>query len=488
MKKIIISLLHSVMAFPGRRCFPAWLLVALLPISAFADTLPSSISQTLKRYDIPVSDVSIEIRDIESNQSILSVNSNVYRNPASVIKLITTLAALELLGPQHQWKTRYYVDGKIRDDVLVGNLVLRGGGDPFLTVDRFWNHVMTLRGLGIRSITGNLIIDNTLYDIPKHARSAFDGAPSRLYNVAPDAALVNFSANRLVIQPLAGRVSVRNAPPLEGMKLINQLKPKSGKCSYKTSGWNYRIDQNADNIEVRFEGAYSTNCGGYSISRSLLPNNEYTYRLFKQLWMQSGGTLDGSYRVAPLPENSRLLSSHFSVPLSDLITSINKYSNNVMARMLFLNLDAGNEDDRATLSGARNRLANWLLSSNIKIPDLYVDNGSGLSRTTRITSKGIAELLDLAWQSLYRPEFLSSLPLASLDGTMRKRLGNSPLAGRARIKTGSVKGVRSMAGYVVAGDGKPYSVTVLIQSSNVTFQSGNQVQDAVLKWIHAKGN
>ena len=488
MKKTIISLLHSVLAFSSRRRFPVWLLVALLPISTLADTLPSSISQTLKRHGIPVSDVSIEIRDIESNQSILSVNSNVYRNPASVIKLLTTLAAIELLGPQHQWETRYYVDGKIRDDMLVGNLILRGGGDPFLTVDRLWSHVVTLRGLGIRNITGNLIIDNTLYDIPKHDRSAFDGAPNRLYNVGPDAALVNFSANHLVIQPLAGRISVRNAPPLEGMNLISQLKPKPGKCRYKTRGWSYRVEQNMDNIEVRFEGAYSTNCGVYSISRSLLPNNEYTYRLFKRLWIQSGGTLGGPYRVAPLPENSQLLSSHSSVPLADLITSINKYSNNVMARMLFLNLDAENEDDRATLSGARDKLANWLLSNNIEIPDLYVDNGSGLSRATRITSKGIAELLDLAWQSLYRPEFLSSLPLVGLDGTMKKRLTNSSLAGRARIKTGSVKGVRSMAGYIVASDNRTYSVTVLIQSNNVTFQNGNQVQDAVLEWFTSDRN
>ncbi len=476
------------MAPPGRWRLPVWLLIVLLPISALADALPSSISQTLKRYGIPVSDISIEVRDIEGKQSILSVNSDVYRNPASVIKLLTTLAALELLGPQHQWKTRYYVDGKIRDDELVGNLVLKGGGDPFLTVDRLWSHVMTLRGLGIRNITGNLIIDNTLYDIPKHDRSAFDDAPSRLYNVGPDAALVNFSANRLVIQPLAGRISVRNEPPLEGMKLINHLKPKSGKCRDKTKGWGYRVDQNADNIEVRLEGAYSMNCGTYSISRSLLPNNEYTYRLFKQLWIQSGGTLNGYYRVSPLPKNSQLLSSHPSVPLSDLITSINKYSNNVMTRMLFLNLDAENEDDPATLSGARSKLASWLLSNNIEIPNLYVDNGSGLSRTTQITSKGIAELLELAWQSLYRPEFLSSLPLVAIDGTMRSRLRNSPLVARARIKTGSVKGVRSMAGYVIANNGKPYSVTVLIQSSNITFQKGNQIQNAVLEWLYSVNN
>ncbi len=474
------------MLFLAQKCLPVWLMVVIVPASIYADTVPLSISQMLKRYGIPTSDISIEIRNIANNQSVLSVNSDVPRNPASVIKLFTTLSALELFGPQHQWKTRYYADGRIQGDILIGNLVMQGGGDPFLTVDKLWLHVITLRSLGIRSISGNLIIDNSLYDIPEHDRSAFDGASSRLYNVGPDAALVNFSATRLVIQPLDGQIYLRNEPPLKGLKLINNLKPKSGKCAGKTKGWNYRIDRKHDTVEVRFDGNYSIRCGLYSISRSLFSNNEYTYRLFKRLWMQSGGVIKGSYRIAPVPDHSQLLSTHSSVPLSDIIKSINKFSNNVMARMLFLNLDAESEDSQATLAGARTRLSNWLLSKNIEIPNHYVDNGSGLSRTTRTTAEVIAKLLDLAWQSLYRPEFLSSLPLAALDGTMRRRLGDSPLVGHARMKTGSVKGVRSMAGYVVASDGEPYSVTVLIQSSKVTFQSGNEVQDAVLKWIYSR--
>ena len=460
-----------------------WMLAGIFPVSALSGTLPSSIAQTLHRHGIPVNDVSIEIRDIESNRSVLSLNSDVSRNPASVIKLITTLSALELLGPQHQWTTEYYADGRIEGDTLAGNLVLKGGGDPFLTVDKLWTHVMSLRGLGIRDITGNLIIDNTLYDITEHDSSAFDDAPNRLYNVGPDAALVNFSATRLVIHPLPRRISVRSEPPLEGLKVINRLKAKSGNCSGKTRGWGYRINKKTQPLQIQFEGSYIANCGVFSVSRSLLPNNEYAYRLFKELWTLSGGELKGSFRVGRLPENADLLSSHPSVPLSDAIKSINKFSNNVMARMLFLNMDIDAENERATLSGARHRVMNWLLENHIEIPGFYIDNGSGLSRATRITAKGIADVLALAWRSLYRPEFLSSLPLAATDGTMRRRLHNSPLAGRARIKTGSVRGVRSLAGYVIAGNGKSYSVTVLIHSDRATFQNGNRIQNAVLEWL-----
>lgn len=469
----------------GRKALLMCLAVGFFPAAALSNVLPTQIAETLDRYSIPISDVSIEIRDIEKNEPILSINGDVSRNPASVIKLVTTLAALELIGPHHQWTTKYYAYGRIEDDMLIGDLVLKGGGDPFLTADKLWNHVTSLRGLGIRSISGNLLIDNTLYDIPAHDRSAFDNAPNRLYNVGPDAALVNFSATRLVVQPLSGKITVRAEPPLENISLNNRLVAKSGRCRSKAQGWNYRIDNTATAIQVGFSGAYPTNCGAYSISRSVMSNNEYTYRLFNLLWTQSGGRLGGSYRIGRLPEESLLLSSHSSTLLSDAIKSINKFSNNVMARMLFLNLDIENQNKQATLPGARKKIANWLSENNIDIPDLYIDNGSGLSRITRITANGVAELLQLGWNSLYRPEFLSSLPILAKDGTVRKRLFNSPIAGRARIKTGSVKGVRSMAGYLIGDNGKPYSVTVLIQSDRVTFHKGNRIQDAILKWVHS---
>lgn len=468
-----------------RRLCAGLVALLLLPVPALSDNLPVSVARALARHGIPESAVSIEIRDIENRRPVFSLNGDVPRNPASAIKLVTTLGALQLFGPHHQWETQYYLDGSLKGDALLGNLVLRGGGDPFLTVDRLWHHVMSLRGLGIRDIAGNLVIDNSLYDIPEHDRAAFDNSPNRLYNVGPDAALVNFSATRFVIHPVQGRIAVHAEPPLEGIELTSRLKSQAGECISKKRGWNYRIDRGADTVRVRFEGTYRADCGVHSVSRSVLSNNDYAFRLFRLLWTQSGGTLGGSYRVGRRPDDSVLLSSHRSTPLSDTVTSINKYSNNVMARMLFLNLDTLDENEPATLAGARQRVAEWLADNGIEIPGLHVDNGSGLSRSTRITASGMAELLQLGWESPYSPEFLSSLPLAALDGTMKKRLHDSPIVGRARIKTGSLNGVRSMAGYIIARDGKPYSVTMLMQSDKVTYRNGSEVQDAVLKWINS---
>ena len=431
-----------------------------------------------------MSEVSLEVRATGSNQTLLSLNSDKARNPASAIKILTTLSALEILGPHHQWHTRYFLDGNLKGNVLEGNLILQGGGDPFLTVERFWHQLLQLRQTGIHSITGNLIIDNSMYAIAKQDRSAFDNKPARPYNVDPDAALVNFSATRFVIQPDKERIVVLADPPLVDMVILNRIKPKKGDCIDKDKGWTYNIENASGEIRVFFDGHYHASCGQHSIFLLLLSNDEYTFRLFKSLWLLTGGVFNGSYQTGKYPASIPYLASYPSVPLADIITSINKFSNNVMSKMLLLNLDAQLENKPATIHGARKIVADWLVSIGLALPELILDNGSGLSRETRITVAGLVDLLQHGWQSIYQPEFFSSLPLLALDGTMRKRLKDNGMQGRGRIKTGYIKGIRSMAGYVTSRNGTQYSVAMVIESGKVDFRNGNQIQDALLKWLY----
>lgn len=451
--------------------------------SAQGNQLPGSISSLLNKYGIPVSAVSVDVRDAQTNQSVLSINSTTPRNPASVIKLLTTLSALEILGPDYTWETRYFIDGKLQDQTLNGNLILQGSGDPFLTVERLWHQVLSIRQRGIKTITGDLIIDNTLFDLPPHNPGAFDKQATRLYNVGADAALVNFSATRFVMHPLNGGVSVSADPPMAGLKVINKLKAAPGKCKSKNAGWSYAVDR-GEQITVTFSGSYRSRCGQHSIARALIDNPQYTYRLFKYLWHSSGGELQGSYRLGRIPVDLDSLLTYPSEPLADVITSINKHSNNVMTRNLFLTLNAQTENVPATMDGARKMIRNWLVVNGISMAGFYIDNGSGLSRKTRITNQSLAELLHRGWNSNYRPEFLSSLSLSSLDGTMRKRLRDSGLQGRARIKTGLIQGVRSMAGYVNARVNRQYIVSMMIESNKVNYWNGNEIQDALLKWVY----
>ncbi|WP_424947344.1 D-alanyl-D-alanine carboxypeptidase/D-alanyl-D-alanine-endopeptidase [Candidatus Spongiihabitans sp.] len=533
----------------------------------------------LKKHGIPLSAVSLDIQATESQHTLVSLNSNAPRNPASVIKLVTTLAALEILGPAYQWHTRYFADGAISNGVLNGDLVLQGGGDPFLTVDKFLHHVLSLRQRGIHTITGSLVIDNSLFDVANHDRARFDGQPSRLYNVEPDAALVNFSATRFIIQPMQTngetRIAVFADPPLSGLVVENNMKPQPGKCPKRNRGrnrgWSYELHKTGDQVIARFNGKYRSRCGQHAIARSLFSNHEYTYRLFKYLWRMSGGAFDGGYKITTardggsannvgnnylptardggsannvgnnyLPtarddamdgggrathatkdgggratqeakaeeakaeggsadfagaknrptDHAIAILSYPSEPLADIIASINKYSNNVMARQLLLSLDAHRQQAQgqnqpATVAGGIAAINNWL-SENVGImPELIIDNGAGLSRKTRITTANLTALLQQGWRSNYRAEFLSSFSLAALDGTMKKRLRMSALPpGRARIKTGLINRVRSMAGFVNARDNKHYSVAMMIESKNVSFGNGNVIQDAVLEWIY----
>ena len=464
-------------------------MLGILNSAAASPKLPAAVDQLLKKHGIPRSAVSVEIRPAGGSNALLEVNADQPRNPASVMKLLTTIAALEVLGPTYQWQTRYLYDGKLVGDTLQGNLVMVGSGDPFLTVDRFWSHLLAVRERGIRDIQGNLIIDNTLFNIPPHDRGAFDGKPQRLYNVGPDAALTNFSATRFVIEPMGGRINVFADPPLANLAIHNKLVSEKGKCISRNSGWSMQQKKESGKIHVVFKGRYRPRCSTHSISRSIMENADYTYQLFRYLWQSMGGTLSGGYRTGTVPETAVDLVSLPSRSLAENIASINKYSNNVMARQLLLTLGVELTDDPlidTRQAGAAAVIA-WMQSAGIETGGVMIENGSGLSRTSRISARQINQLLNAAWRSTWRPEFMTSLSLAALDGTMRKRLKKSPLVGRARIKTGLINGVRSMAGFVHARSGKHYIVSMMIDSSRVNFWNGNQIQDALLEWVYRSG-
>ncbi len=343
------------------------------------------------------------------------------------------------------------------------------------------------------------MFDNSRFAPARHDRGAFDGEAERLYNVGPDAAMINLSATRFVIEPRGGygdgsggvaEIRITAEPPLAGLEIVNRVQPEDGGCISRNAGWSYRMDRSAaganPNPVARFRGAYRPRCGDHSFSRSILPNTEYAHRLFTALWRAMGGTFAGGYRVAKTPQSARLLLTKPSRPLADLITGINKFSNNVMSRQLLLGIAAELRGAPATAEAGIAAVREWLAASGVRMPGLVIENGSGLSRTSRATAAGLSALLERGWVSAYRPEFVSSLPLAAIDGTMRTRLDGTALRGRARIKTGSIDGVRSMAGYVHGRNGRHYSVVMIIDSGRVNFANGNAVQDALLRWVYAR--
>jgi D-alanyl-D-alanine carboxypeptidase/D-alanyl-D-alanine-endopeptidase (penicillin-binding protein 4) len=210
---------------------------------------------------------------------------------------------------------------------------------------------------------------------------------------------------------------------------------------------------------------------------------DYAYGTFRTFWTQSGGAIDGALRLEQLPADAKLLYEFDSLPLSEVIRLVNKYSNNVMARHLLLTLGAEKSGVPATIEGGRQAVDAWLASRDIKIPGLILDNGSGLSRAERVTVRGLGEVLDRAWHSPFMPELAASLPLSATDGTLRGRFRATGMQGRLRLKTGTLDHVSGLAGFVNSASGKTYIVVVLVNHRDAHTGTGEAIHAELIRWV-----
>jgi D-alanyl-D-alanine carboxypeptidase/D-alanyl-D-alanine-endopeptidase (penicillin-binding protein 4) len=408
-------------------------------------------------------------------------------NPASTMKLVTTYAALELLGPAYTWKTEAYAGGNLQGSVLQGDLILKGYGDPKLTLESFWLLLRRLRASGLREIHGDLVLDRSYFEPVEYDPAKFDAEPTRVYNVGPDALLLNFKAVRFLFLPDADRktVTVVAEPKPAGLEFAAAVRATDGTCGDWRAGINAEFQNNGTSAKANFAGSMPVSCGEHYWNASLLAQPNYVYGVFRQLWEELGGTIDGGWKDAPVPADARLLAAHESASNAELVRDINKFSNNVMARQLFLTLGA----EVLKLPGRGDRSArvvqSWLAEKKLDFPELVLENGSGLSRQERISAGNMGRLLLQAWHSAVMPELMSSLPLVAYDGTMRRRLRFESIAGQAHIKTGSLSDARTLAGYVLDQRGRRRVVVMFINHANAA--AGQAAQDALLEWAYQGG-
>lgn len=449
--------------------------------------LPAAVSKQLSKYKIPESAVSAIVMPLGSSQALFNHLPDEPRNPASVMKLLTTYAALDILGPAYTWETQYFINGELKGEVLEGDLVIRGGGDPYLVKEQFWLQLAAIRELGIRKITGNLLIDNSAFDLPVFDPAQFDSQPTRLYNVGPSATLMNFNASRFRLRPNGSKVDILLDPPVHNVVINNQLKLAKGRCRGAQSGWSVDVANKQEKAYVVFRGKYRKGCGSYDLSRAVLESEPYLYGLFVYLWRSLGGEFSGGIAHAEIKEGAEPVYVGQSRTLAEVITGANKYSNNLLARQLLLTIGHHYFGDGASVEDGVQSVQAWLKDKGLAMPGLVMENGAGLSRHIQLSARDLSRLLAYAAQSPYHPEFMASFSLGGVDGTMRKRLNDSKPGARARLKTGYVKGARTLAGYVRADSGQDYVVVLFIQSPKVNFSNGNEVQDAFIRWILSTG-
>jgi D-alanyl-D-alanine carboxypeptidase/D-alanyl-D-alanine-endopeptidase (penicillin-binding protein 4) len=448
-------------------------LLALTALAVQAAELPRPVADALKAAGIPAKHAHVMVQDLGSGRPSVAVNEREAVNPASVMKLVTTYAALELLGPAFRWKTEVWLDGN--------HVVLRGMGDPKLDYESFWMLLRNLRGRGLSEIRGDVILDRSYFGPVPDGR--VDNDVFRPYNVAPDALLVNFKSLRFSFIPDNGGVRVFAEPALPGLEILNTLKLSEGGC---VDGRAFReligASFQSQPPRAAFTGSYPLECGERDLNVALHQPEDYVAGMIRHLWKEMGGSWRGSLREGIPGPAARLFYTHESPPLAEVVRDINKFSNNVMARQLYLTLAAQMGGPPARLENARHALRQWLDLKRIRAPELVVENGSGLSRLERASAATIAALLQAAWRSRVMPEFVASLPVAAADGTMRKRLLGAPVAGQAHIKTGLLQDARSIAGYVLDRHGRRHVVVMIVNHPRAG--DSQAALDALLAWVY----
>ena len=451
----------------------------LLP-AAYAAPLPPTVMKALQQAHIPLNSVGVEVREVNARTPRISVNVRQAMNPASTMKLLTVYAGLDMLGPAYTWKTEAYLDGRLEQGVLQGDLILKGYGDPKLTVEQFWLWLHELRSRGLREIRGNLVLDRSTFEASPHDPATFDSDPMRPYNMGPDALLLNFNAMRLRFIPDGEQIKVISEPELAGITLDNRITVAAvqGDCN----NWDDTIATKLKGNVLLLKGAFPAQCGEREQYITLLSPPDYLYALFRALWQEMGGTLSGALVEGSVPGGATLYATHTSAPLGEIIRDINKFSNNVMARQLFLSLGANTGP--ASTSRSEQAIRNWLEQRKMHFPELVLENGAGLSRRERISPNSMAMLLQNAQRSPLSAEFEASLPIIGVDGTLKKRLNGSAAASHAHLKTGSLEGVKAIAGYVQSHSGKQWIMVFLINHPNAA--AGQPAQDALIEWIQRR--
>ncbi len=444
---------------------------------------PAPVAQTILAHHLPASSVSFVIVDPEDGRLVCGQNVDLPRSPASTIKVVTTFASLDMLGPAYLWHTRAAVRGDLENGTLDGDLVLQGGGDPYMTLERWWSFARGLRDKGLKTIRGDIVIDNTAFSLPLEDPAAFDGKPNRSYNVLPDALMVNFQSVEFRVAPneTMHRVDIVATPAPVNLTIENRISLVSGRCRASADRVDFQVASERWD-RVVFSGALSPDCEERSIARVLLRPADYAFGTFVALWRELGGDFGGVLRVGPTPLGARPYFSFDSLTLGEIVRLTNKYSSNLMARHLLLAIGEERYGAPATPAKGSAAMLEWGRQRGLSLDDIEIDNGSGLSRATHITVLQMAKVLNAAYHSPYAPEFMASLPLAGIDGTLRSRMKNAA-AGSVRLKTGHLDSVSGVAGYVTTPEGKTVILVSLVNDGRADAGAAEPVHAALVNWI-----
>ncbi len=451
--------------------------------------LPQSIASALRAADLPASSLSVVVVPVGGGRDVLHVAADRPSAPASVMKLPTNLAALELLGPAFRSSVQLWSAAPQQGDRLGGDVVLRGRGHVEFDFSQLEALLGALRARGVREIAGDVVIDRSYFSPPRMDVGAaqFDESPEFRYNIIPDAMMVNQNLISLHIVANDNAVRVFTVPALPNVVVKSELGLNDVRCADWEDSWKIPSAAIAPNGEMTLtlRGAFPKNCSKLE-EINALDRDGLIESAIRAVWTQRlGGAWTGRARVGTLVEAGAVkLAEQPSRLVNALVRDANKSSDNAITRTLYLQLGIGHaQAGETSVAASERRMRAWLRGIGVDDTHIVFENGSGLSRTERISAAQLARLLEYAYSSPWSLEFIASLPIAGVDGTMRNRLLNSAAKGKARVKTGTLRDVASVAGYVPDANGNMHIVVAMVNHPRASYSVARPVVDALIDWV-----
>ena len=414
------------------------------------------------------------------------VNADTLMSPGSIMKLVTTYAALELLGPTHHWNTDFLTDGMMVGDSLKGNLYVRFGGDPKLTLERLWSTLRELKSMGINRIEGDLVLDGSYFRVDGGFPAFEDNGdnPHAPFLVEPSGYLTNLNLLHFQVRADERGTQAWTTPDLGEVSIDNRVTAlPEGPCPARSRfDWEPVFHENHQ-VTVRVTGQLPQGCRSTTYL-SLLPQKRYSASVIRSVLSEMGIIVSGGDRFEGTPEDARLIMRTTSPDLVSMVRDINKWSSNVMARQMLLTIGAEfrKEDDKDDRVAGIRTVYEWLENKGINTAGMVIDNGAGLTRHGRITARQGAQILQQAWDSPYASDLMASMPIIAMDGTMARRLRNTGMDGEGRIKTGYLENVRSIAGFTRDDNNTTWAIVGMV--NNDPAWNGQAVLDRVLYSLH----
>jgi len=448
-------------------------------LPALLSELPNDVAKLLSASKLNPDGLSVYIHAVNNPAPLLAFNADMPRNPASVMKLITTYSGVGILGADYRWPVELYTTGEVAGDTLNGDLILKGYGDPNFKSGDVHHLLDDLPAAGVKKIVGKIINDNTYFSIVKHDTGEFDGKRYAAYNAQSDALIYAEGVSYFVVQG----EQVYSPNPARNVLIDNKLVFKNVACTGRYAKLQTGIHREKDSVRISFAGTYSSRCPERRYAFVVTDPENTLYATLSKMWTEDmAGTIEGGeFAVAATPAEAKLLAKIESEPVSEVLAMINKKSNNVMAQQLFLSIGAQQEGNGDTSIKAYQQIQAWFKSRGLDFPELVMENGSGLSRGGRVSARHIGELLLDAYNHPQKDAFINSLPILGVDGTLKKRMRGSKLAGHGHLKTGTLNDAKALAGYLTAADGETYIVAILHNDPAVRY-TARPIHDKLLEW------